>query len=61
LSLDTDAYAQLCSGEQKKRGVKVLELLALFVASLSAPTLKKYVELLLESLAANFPAFFATK
>ncbi len=57
LSQDVEKYAALSSA---KNG-RVFEIYGLFVATLSSPTLKKYSELLLESLVANFPAFFGDK
>jgi hypothetical protein len=59
LPLDTDAFSSLVSRAfPDKKGVRCFEIYGLFVASLSATTLKKYSELLVESLKTNFPAFF---
>jgi hypothetical protein len=59
LSHDTSAYSALLARTfPEKKNLRCFELYGLFLASLAAPTLKRYTELLLESLRQNFPTFF---
>ncbi len=56
---DTNAYASLVARSfPDRKNLRCFELYGLFLASLAAPTLKKYVELLLDHLRQNFPLFF---
>ncbi len=59
LAQDTNCYAALVARAfPEKKNLRCFELYGLFLASLAAPTLRRYAELLLEHLRQNFPHFF---